>query len=130
MLSLVVAITRHSVPETMTGNVGVCPTSVRLLIYALVRVTVWSVGYTGKSERIGNMTTELKVMPQIITKNLFGLSRSKGDWVLLTPILMDDISKLEAIVNDIFDTIDQGGRHVSFWTLMFKPDEFSAFRIE
>jgi hypothetical protein len=74
--------------------------------------------------------TELKVVPQVIVKNLYGLSRSKGDWVLLTPVMMDDISKLEEIVNDIFDMIDQGGRHVSLWTLMFKPEDFSAFRIE
>lgn len=74
--------------------------------------------------------TELKVVPELITKSLIGLSRSKGEWVFLSPILMDDINKLEEIVNDIFDTIDQGGRHVSFWTLMFKPEDFSAFRVE
>jgi hypothetical protein len=43
---------------------------------------------------------------------------------------MDDINKLEDIVNDVYDMIDQGGRHVSLWTLMFKPEDFSAFRIE
>jgi hypothetical protein len=94
-----------------------------------VRITAWSVGPIGKQERNGNMT-DLKVMPEVITKHLYGLPRSQAGWVLLTPILMDDISKLEDIVNDIFDTIDQGGRHVSFWTLMFKPEDFVAFRIE
>lgn len=74
--------------------------------------------------------TDLKVVPEIITKHLYGLTRDQDGWVLLTPILMDDISELEDIVKDIFDKIDQGGRHVSFWTLMFKPEDFVAFRIE
>jgi len=76
------------------------------------------------------MMTELTVGPQVITKNLYGLHANKGEWVMLSPILMDDINKLEDIVNDVYDMIDQGGRHVSFWTLMFKPEDFSAFRIE
>jgi hypothetical protein len=76
------------------------------------------------------MAIELTVGPQIITKNLYGLTRSKGEWVMLSPILMDDVNKLQEIVNDIYDMIDQGGRHVSLWTLMFKPEDFSAFRIE
>lgn len=76
------------------------------------------------------MTAELTVISQVITKNLYGLHANKGEWVMLSPILMDDINKLEDIVSDIYDMIDQGGRHVSLWTLMFKPEAFSAFRIE
>ena len=76
------------------------------------------------------MVAELKDVSEIITKNLYGLHANKGEWVMLSPILMDDINKLEDIVNDVYDMIDQGGRHVSLWTLMFKPEDFSAFRIE
>jgi hypothetical protein len=71
------------------------------------------------------MMKELTVGPQVITKNLYGLHANKGEWVMLSPILMDDINKLEDIVNDVYDMI-----HVSLWTLMFKPEDFSAFRIE
>ena len=74
--------------------------------------------------------TELIVMPEVIKKNLYGLHANKGEWIMLTPIVFDSMDKFEGLVDEIYNEIAQGGRHVSFWTLMFKPDDFSAFRIE
>lgn len=76
------------------------------------------------------MKTELKVVPEVNTKNLYGLHANRGEWILLTPIVFGSMGKFEDLVDEIHNEIAQGGRHVSFWTLMFRPDDFSAFRIE
>jgi hypothetical protein len=76
------------------------------------------------------MTAELKVVSEVITKNLYGLHANRGEWVLLTSIVFDSMDNFKVLVDEIYNEIAQGGRHVSFWTLIFKPEDFSAFKVE
>lgn len=73
---------------------------------------------------------EVSVVADVITKHLYGFSRNSDNWLMLTSINLADMAQFEDIVNEIYDQIDQGGRHVSLGNMMFKPEDFIAFRIE
>lgn len=72
---------------------------------------------------------DLAVVNEVVTKYLFGFSRNADCWLELTQINLGDMAQFEDIVNEIYDQIDQGGRHVSLGNMMFKPEDFIAFRI-
>lgn len=73
---------------------------------------------------------DVKVVSKVITKVLYGFSRNSDSWILLTEINVEDMTKFDDVVDEIFNEIDQGGRNVSLGNLMFKPEDFIAFRIE
>lgn len=73
---------------------------------------------------------DLAVVNEVVTKHLYGFGREAAAWVMLTQINLGDMTQFENIVNEILDQIDQGGRHVSLGNMMFKPEDFIAFRIE
>lgn len=73
---------------------------------------------------------DLAVVNEVVTKHLYGFSRNADSWLMLTQINLGDMAQFEAVVNEIYDQIDQGGRHVSLGNMMFKPEDFIAFRIE